>query len=220
MPLDNATRARIEQAEHHYQQGMVILKNLHNGAQGETREQLQRAIYSLELSDTPYERVMQHVHTVNKKAVDNAPHFLSTHVVELDKDDRGLERSIVRMNTSRMDQSRQNKAAFFRRQPVKIYNPLTGLSIIRMPMGGGGLKGLSRDSIALDYDAIDALGIKGNFKNGPLDVELVVSRAKAFSIYRYYWNYPEVGYKLAMRISMLGFILGFAGFLPMLLGGF
>lgn len=218
MPLNKLTQKRVEQAEEHFLNGLQILKTMIDTAEGELKINLQRAINELELSETPYDSVMQYIRRLNNKAVDNAPQFVATCIVELPKEDRGLDRSIVRINTSRMDQSRQDKNAFFRRQPLKLHNSLTGQFIIRMPMGGGGLKGLSKDSIALDYDAVDALGIRGNFINGQIEAELVVSRANAVSLIQYYWDHPETGYRVSMRLSMIGLVLGLIAFIPMLFG--
>jgi len=144
-------------------------------------------------------------------SVDNKPTFVASCVVELTKEDRGLGHSIVRLNTARIDQSRQDKSCFFRREAVRIYNPKTRQFIIRMPMGGGGLKGLSRDCVALDYEAIDALGIRSSLKDGPLNTELIISRAGFFSIYRYYWNFPDIGYQVALRLGMVSFFIGLLG---------
>lgn len=210
---------RIEKSEMHFLSGLEMLKRAVNNIQdAELKSRLQYVIDELERSETPYDEVMQYVRALDNKAVDNAPRFTATCVVELPKEDRGLERSIVRLNTSRMDQTRQDKTSFYRRQPVKICNPLTGQYIIRMPMGGGGLKGLTRDCIALDYDSVDALGVRSGFIEGRVDADLVVSKANAFSIYSYYWDHPDVGYRLAMRLSMIGLALGIIGFMPMVFG--
>lgn len=142
---------------------------------------------------------------------ENKPTFVTSCVVELAKEDRGLGHSIVRLNTARIDQSRKNKSCFYRREAVRIYNPVTRQFIIRMPMGGGGLKGLSRDCVALDYEAIVALGIKGTLKDGPLSAELIISRAGFYSIYRYYWNFPDIGYQVALRLGIVSFFIGLLG---------
>jgi len=141
----------------------------------------------------------------------NKPGFIANCIVELDKEDRGVERSIVRLNTRRIDKSRQDKERFVRRQPVSIFNPHTGQFIVRMPMGGGGLKGLTLNSVALDYDSIESLGVPGTLKDGPISIELIVSKASLFRIYGYYWNHPDIGYKVALRISMISLIVGIAG---------
>ena len=114
MPLTSQTHQRIEQAEGHFLNGLQRLKTMRDTTTDMAlSKQLQGIIDELELSETPYDEVMRYVRTVNKKAVDNAPQFIAHRVVELGKDDRGLERSIVRMNTSRIDQTRQNPHAFF-----------------------------------------------------------------------------------------------------------
>lgn len=147
----------------------------------------------------------------NTMSVANKPTFVASCVVELAKEDRGIGHSIVRLNTARIDQSRQDKSCFFRREAVRIYNPANKQFIIRMPMGGGGLKGLTRECLALDYEAIDALGIKGSLKDGPLNTELIVSRAGFISIYRYYWNFPDIGYQVALRLGIVSFFIGLLG---------
>jgi hypothetical protein len=210
-------KQRINTSEKHFLDGLEMLKGIANNTQDSIiQEQLNKVIDELEKSETPYDEVMQYLRVVEKRSVDNDPSFTATSVVELPIEDRGLERSIVRMNTSRIDQARQDKDAFFRRQPVKLTNPLTGQFIVRMPMGGGGVKGLTKDSIALDYDAIDTLGIRSKFIDGKLEATVLVSKASTLSVYRYYWGHPDVGYRLAMRLSMVGLVLGILGFLPLI----
>ena len=144
-------------------------------------------------------------------SVENKPTFVASCAVELAKEDRGLGHSIIRLNTARIDQSRQDKSCFFRREAVRIYNPKNRQFIIRMPMGGGGLKGLSLNCVALDYEAINALGVKGSLKDGVLSTKLIISRAGFFSIYRYYWNFPDIGYQVALRLGMVSFVIGLLG---------
>lgn len=146
----------------------------------------------------------------------NTPSFMTETVIELPEQDRGIEKGIVRMNPSRLDHKRIDKKAFYRRQAVRILNPENGQFIIRMPMGGGGLPGLTKDTIALDYDAVDALGLSGKFRHKPLEVELEVSKADIISIYRYFWNHPDIAYRAALRLGLLGLALGIMGLIPSL----
>ena len=51
-------------------------------------------------------------------SVENKPTFVASCVVELAKEDRGIGHSIIRLNTARIDQSRQDRSCFFRRERI------------------------------------------------------------------------------------------------------
>ncbi len=82
------------------------------------------------------------------------------HVVRLSEQDSGLHHSIVRFNNTLIDSNRQNPAKFFRREPVVIVNTQNNQRVIRYAMGNAGTYSIKKSAIGLDYDGVDALGIK------------------------------------------------------------
>ena len=95
-------------------------------------------------------------------------------VVPLPVEDSGLQHCIARFHNSNMDSKRQDKARFFRREPVVIVNPrqTSRCCDMRWVTLVGFLS--PKVAIALDYDAVDALGVR--FKGA---VELEVRRLSA-----------------------------------------
>lgn len=129
-------------------------------------------------------------------------------VVSLPVEDSGLSNAIVRVHNSRIDRCKKDKQRFFRREPLVIMSPETGAFIVRYAMGGGGVKGVCRNTIALDYDGIDALGIRFN-----APVELLVRRASTIEVYRWFWQHPALSVQLSVRLGVVGAVLGVMGFL-------
>ena len=135
------------------------------------------------------------------------PWFLATSVVKLSDRDAGVVQSIVRLHNSRIDASRADPARFYRRDALAIRNPANGALVIRMAMGsGGGIKGLNRDALALDYDATDALGIP---MTGPCSLQ--VRRARLDQLVRHFWSHPDLGHRISMRLAFLSVLLGLIG---------
>ncbi|MCP4121722.1 MAG: hypothetical protein GY751_08200 [Bacteroidetes bacterium] len=130
-------------------------------------------------------------------------------VVELPEADRGLSKGFMRLENSRIDSSGLAPDKFTRREPVVVKNRVTGDWIVRMALGNRGLAGLKRSAIALDYDAMDQLGLGMSFGE---PVELHARPASTLDVYRYYWDHPDIGYQVAYRISALGFAVGVLGF--------
>lgn len=130
-----------------------------------------------------------------------------TEVIPLPQQDSGLSHSIIRFHNSRIDAKRQDPRRFHRREPVVIVNPETGTKTLRYAMGSAGLAGLCKTVVALDYDGIDALGIR--FRR---PVHLVVRRASTPEVLAYYWAHPDLGIQLSTRLGMIGALLGVMGF--------
>ncbi|HEP8970320.1 TPA: hypothetical protein VDU83_002658 [Pseudomonas aeruginosa] len=128
-------------------------------------------------------------------------------VVQLPPEDSGIQNSIVRFHNSRMDSKKADKSRFFRREPLMIINPETGARVLRVAMGNPGLEGIVKNGVGLDYDAVDALGVRFN-----RDVKLEVRRATILDVYQWYWQHPDVGLRLSSRLGIVGGILGVLGF--------
>ncbi|NMT03675.1 hypothetical protein HKB22_01840, partial [Vibrio parahaemolyticus] len=94
-------------------------------------------------------------------------------VVRLPMEDSGLGHNIVRLNNRNVDSKRKDPNRFFRREPVVIYNPHNGTKVIRYVMGNPGTMSITKNAVGLDYDAVDALGVK--FKE---EVSLEMRRAR------------------------------------------
>ena len=130
--------------------------------------------------------------------------FSATKVVKLADRDAGVLHSIVRLHNSRIDASRADRDRFYRRDALAIRNPANGALVVRMAMGAGsGIKGLTRDALALDYDAKEALGVPmtGN-------CTLEVRRARPHEVVRHFWSHPDLGYRISMRLAFLSVLLG------------
>ncbi|HDO1191561.1 hypothetical protein OB934_18285 [Aeromonas salmonicida] len=138
-------------------------------------------------------------------------------VVPLPVEDSGLQHSIARFHNFNMDSKRQDKARFFRREPVVIVNPETNAKVLRYAMGNPGGLSITKGAIALDYDAVDALGVR--FKGA---VELEVRRAKRWEVWQWFWNHRDQSVQLSIKMGVVGTVLGVLGFLtglaPYLLG--
>ncbi|MDW2127525.1 hypothetical protein R7P74_28380, partial [Vibrio sp. 2033] len=106
---------------------------------------------------------------------------------------------------------------FFRREPVMIVNPETKAKVLRYAMGNPGNLSITKLAVALDYDAVDALGVR--FKD---TVNLEVRRARRWEVWQWFWNHPDQSVQLSIKLGVVGAVLGVMGFLtgvaPYLLG--
>lgn len=137
-------------------------------------------------------------------------------VVRLPEADSGLQHNIVRVNNRLIDANKQDRSRFFRREPVVIINSGNGSKVLRYVMGNPGL-GISKDALALDYDAVDALGITYH-----AETDLEIRRASRREVWQWFWKHPDQGIQLSIKLGVMGAILGVLGFLtgitPLLLG--
>lgn len=129
-------------------------------------------------------------------------------VVQLLPEDCGLQHSIVRLHNSNIDSKRLDRERFFRREAVVICNPQNGSRVLRYAMGTPGGISITKRAVALDYDAVDVLGIR--FKT---DVDLEIRRASTFEVYQWFWSHPDLGIRLSTRLGVMGGVLGIMGFL-------
>jgi len=133
------------------------------------------------------------------------PSFNAQRVVELPLHDQGLQNSIVRVYSARIDRTRKDAGRFRRRQPVLISNPEADTETLRFVMGAG-KGGVKKNEIALDYDAVDALGIRFT-----QPVELQVRPATWLEVMRHYLDHPDMGIRVSMRMAVWGIYLGLFG---------
>jgi len=85
-------------------------------------------------------------------------------------------------------------------------NPETNVKVLRYAMGNPGGLSITKVAIALDYDAVDALG----------------GRAKRWEVWQWFWNHRDQSVQLSIKMGVVGTVLGVLGFLtglaPYLLG--
>lgn len=134
--------------------------------------------------------------------------FVATTVMRLPAKDAGVVASIVRVHPSRIghDKSAKKSAKVERREPVRIVNEDTGAQTLRFAIGSGSMDIRSPNAVAADYDAFDALGIKPGEK-----VEVGVYRAGYITVFHYYLNHPDWGYRLATHMGAGGLVFGLIG---------
>ena len=114
--------------------------------------------------------------------------------------------TIVRLHNSHIDGSRSDKQRLFRRDPVVITNRTNGAKIIRYAMGNARCAGITKQTVALDYDGRDQLGLKHD--DG---IDLEVRRARAFEVTQWFWGHDDLNVRLSTRLAVLGFFLGVTG---------
>ncbi len=133
------------------------------------------------------------------------PNFEALSVVELPEKDQGLQHSIVRLYSARLDRRKKDPSRFRRRQPVLIVNEANKTEILRFVMGSknGGIK---KNEVSLDYDGIDALGVR--FKES---VKLTIRPAKKREIVKHYLGHPDMTVQVSMRFALWGILLGLFG---------
>lgn len=128
-------------------------------------------------------------------------------VVQLPPEDSGLQHCIARFHNRNMDAKKVDKARFFRREPIIISNPETGAKVLRYAMGNPGGISITKVSIALDYDATDALGCR--YKG---EVNLEVRKAKRWEVWQWFWFHSDLSVQIAIRVGAVGAVLGVLGF--------
>ena len=134
-------------------------------------------------------------------------------VVRLDKrDEPGFASSIIRLHNRHLDAKKRDPQRFWRREAVVVKNLDNGQSIVRMVLGSSGVRNLTLNAIAIDYDGMDALGLSQTaYQDDQLQIE--VRKANDLDVIRYYWNHPDIGYRTAHRIAAISFAMGTIGLL-------
>tara|TARA_B100000446_G_scaffold184352_1_gene206134 strand:- start:17432 stop:17869 length:438 start_codon:yes stop_codon:yes gene_type:complete len=128
-------------------------------------------------------------------------------VVRLPPEDSGLQHSIVRLNNNHIDSKKHDTTKFFRRDAVVVINQDNGEKVLRYVMGNPGLS-ITKDSLAIDYDAVDHLGIK--YKE---QVNVEVRAASAIEVLMWFWHHPDLSVNLSVRLGVIGAVLGVLGFM-------
>lgn len=131
------------------------------------------------------------------------PDFTATQLVKPLDGDAGFHRSIVRVNTLRIDALKSDRSRFFRRDPVILKCRATGLKTLGFVMGHSSV---CKDAIAIDYDTRAILGLRGN-DTANIDVR----RARLGEVFGYYIKHPDPGYRLSIQLGVGGAVLGVIG---------
>lgn len=131
-----------------------------------------------------------------------------TNVIDLPTEDCGIAHSIARFANVHIGNDKIQ-----RRTPILITNTRNNRTTVRYAMGNGGtVKGLNKNTIAIDYDAIIDLGVQ--FKQ---PVIISVKKATIIQCLRWLANSPDLNIKLNTRLALLGAGLGLLGLLISLL---
>lgn len=130
--------------------------------------------------------------------------FKATHVQPLEKNDYQFGDPIIRLPNKVMKTEQ-----FRRREPVIIEctdNP-SSPKILRFAMGiGGGVKGFTNNSIALDYDGGRQLGLSRD-----TEPTLAVRRATRHEVFMWYWDHDSPVVRMGIRMGALSVGLGVIG---------
>ncbi|WP_428774896.1 hypothetical protein [Vibrio sp.] len=113
--------------------------------------------------------------------------------------DCGTSLLIVRLNNRMIGKT---GTKYRRRTPVIISNQDNNHWVLRYCMGGSSLKGLTKSSLAIDYDGVDELGIR--FKQ---PASLIMRRANVFDMAKWYWAHPDRAVRAEWRFVLIGFAL-------------
>lgn len=129
-------------------------------------------------------------------------------IIRLPVEDSGPQINAVRMHNMHIDSKKTDHTRFFRREAVLIQNPENGNKVIRYIMGNPGSLSIRKDSVAIDYDAADALGV--SFKQ---PVTLMMRRANLWEVIQWLWNHQDYAVQLSTKLGLVGAVLGVAGLL-------
>lgn len=129
-------------------------------------------------------------------------YIIAEDVLHLLAEDAG--RNIIRINNTLIGKKGE-KGKFYRRQPVLLDNPNTGLKTLRFVMGSrADHPVVGKASIMLDYDTKVEIGFDAT--------HLVnVIPATEWDMYLYYWSHPDPGYRVSTRLGIIGAVLGILG---------
>lgn len=117
--------------------------------------------------------------------------------------DGDFARPVVRINNSYIDAAKKNKSKFFRREPVVIKNLSNGSWTLALCFGAGNTKGITKQSVGIEYDTADILGVKFHSKE---HLNLVIHRASIWRKVYWYLNHPDHGIRTSMWFAITGLI--------------
>lgn len=141
------------------------------------------------------------------------PAFVATHIEALPVEDQGPEYAYCRVPNRWVDARRVDPLRLTRRAIIRVTNLDTGKSTTRVALGAGTkVPGIGEDGIALDYDAALDLGIYD--RESRRQCRLVVRATYPWEAYIWFWDHPDIGYRIGMRFAVWSFLVGLmVGFL-------
>lgn len=122
------------------------------------------------------------------------------------EDDPAYALGLVRLANCQIDSKKINREKFFRREPVTII--VGDKKVIRFAVGAKSLP-LKKYHVALDYDAIDSL----NIKYGDQSDSVQIRRSTRREVWGWFYNHPDLGVRISIRIGVLGSVTGVTGIL-------
>lgn len=129
-------------------------------------------------------------------------YIIAEDVLHLPPEDAG--RNILRINNALIGRKGE-KGKFYRRQPVILDNPNTGLKTLRFVMGSRSDHPVTgKATIMLDYDTKVEIGYERTHLVNVLP-------ATEWDMIHYYWSHPDPGYRVATRLGVIGAALGALG---------
>ncbi|MGR5296943.1 hypothetical protein ACPV5U_19220 [Vibrio mediterranei] len=133
-----------------------------------------------------------------------------TKAIELPAHDSGPSNCIVRVHNLHVTH-------FKRRQLVVISQTETGRRTLRYVMGGGSkIIGLTKTTLAIDYDAFVDLGVSR--KDSGLSLEM--RKANWFDAFRWFWNCPDVLVRLNWRFLLVAMAFTLISFADLVIDKF
>jgi hypothetical protein len=105
-----------------------------------------------------------------------------------------------------------NCELFFRRKPLKITNTANKQWAIADCLGSGGVKGLTKSTLGLEYDTADLLGVRIGKQ-----CELQVKHATYVDMLVWSWKHPDFMTRMANQHMILGTTLAIIGMVSALI---
>lgn len=128
-------------------------------------------------------------------------------LVRLPGSDEDANKAIVRVPNGAVDSGGEYPYKFRRLQPVVITNVGNGKSILRFVHGAAWLKGITNDTLAVNYDGFRALGLQ--LDEGD-QVELEMRPAKALEVWKFYYFHDDPVMRFSARVAIIGLLAGIA----------
>lgn len=137
----------------------------------------------------------------------NPPAFTASRFFELRKGPKG----IIRIHNSRIDGRKKDRMRFHRHQAVVLTTRGATSLVVRSVAGTPDGFRLPVDGVALDYDAIDALQLRGSGTT-----EVVIRPATWMELCISAWHHSDPAVRVSMWLAVFGALTGIIGLVGML----
>lgn len=141
------------------------------------------------------------------------PSFVATAAQRLPERDVG--KYVVRVHNTRMARREGLSSGFLRNTPVVVRNlEDPALWFVAVARGcGPGIEGMTRDTVMIDYDQSEMLGIRTK-----TNLRISITKASFWDMTKWYWFHPDPGQMVNNRWGITGTVLGAAGLLLAVVG--